>query len=154
MFRRIHFILPFIVLIVTTTLSGCDSKTAKAETISSFLEGIVQTEDAKINLNEPIPAFRQLAQKQAAKTIVLTKSNMSAALDEARQYKHAIIVVGKHTILKITDFDDCQKSTSWGAKMPYGEGYVQNDGMSNKSDYVNQIIGMPDKQTRWLFLFN
>lgn len=132
---------------------SCDSKTAKADTLTSFLEGVIDTQGSKINLNEPIISIRTLAQAQAEKSIQLSKANINAALNDAREYKYALIIVGKHTLLKITDFDDCKKSTSWGANMPYAEGYVQKDGLTKKSDYLNQLIGKPDSQSCVMYLF-
>lgn len=132
---------------------GCNSKTAKAETLTTFLEGVVDTQGTQINLNEPIISIKTIAQQQAVKTIQLSKANITAALNEAREYKYALIIVGKHTLLKITDFDDCQKSTSWGANMPYAEGYIQKDGLTKKSDYLNQLIGKPGSQACVMYLF-
>lgn len=154
MHRLIKAITFAIVIGCLSITYSCQSKTAKAETLTSFLEGVIETQGNPLNLKEPIISIKELAQKQATKTIQLSKLNIKSALEEARNYKCALIIVGKHTILKITDFDDCQKSTSWAANMPYGEGYIQNDGLSKKSDYINQLIGTPDKQSRWLFLFN
>jgi predicted DNA-binding protein (UPF0251 family) len=127
---------------------------SKTDTMTAFVEGIIELEGEKINDNEPLISIREIASKQAAKTIQITKGNIEPALQEARSYKHAIIMIGKHTIVKITDFNDCKKSTSWGTSMPYGKGYIQKNGLNSTSDYLNNIIGVPDKQARTLFLFN
>jgi len=101
----------------------------------------------------PIERFKVTAITKANKSIVLTKDNIKTALETAKQYKYAVIVVGKHTIVKITDHEKCKVSASWGACMPYVEGYVKKGELLPKADYANNIIGLPDAQERILYLF-
>ncbi|MGV8827286.1 MAG: hypothetical protein ACWA6U_03095 [Breznakibacter sp.] len=102
---------------------------------------------------QPIYAIASLAKRDADKTINLEPENIAKALEEAKNYEGAIIIVGNHTVVKITDFNDCKKSSSWKTNMPYGKGFVQNKGLNKCSDYLNQLIGQPDKQERVLYLF-
>lgn len=136
------------------TANQCQSPEAKAETLTGFVDEIIAIDATTMDLNKPIVSLIEAAKSQAQRSILLTKGNFSKSIEDAKQYKHALIFVGKHTIVKITDFDKTQKSTSWACAVPYGTGYIQNDGLDRKSDYINQIIGVPDNQTRWLFLFN
>lgn len=142
-------------VVLSLALNSCSSTpSSNAATLTNFVQDEISCGSFKVNLNEPIASITQLAREQANQTILLTKENITQALHEAQSHKHALIIVGKHTIVKITDFNDCQKSTSWGASMPYGVGYVKKGDLDKRSDYINQLIGMPDNQTRWLFLFN
>jgi len=34
-----------------------------------------------------------------------------------------------------------------------GEGYVQKSGLTNKNDYLNNIIGIPNSQERKVYFF-
>ncbi len=102
----------------------------------------------------PIENFKTIAKDNAKKTIKINKDNIVASLEEAKSYKHAVITVGMHTIVKITDLSNCKTSASWGACMPYAEGYVKKGSLKPKADYVNNIIGTPDSQERSLYLFN
>jgi hypothetical protein len=123
-------------------------------TIADFMGDAVIVDPGLLNENEPIVSLLGLAKEKASKTSLIKKENINALLAEAQQSKYAFIVVGKHTIVRITDFDDCKKSTSWGADMPYGKALVQKNGLNEKKDYINNIIGVPDNQPRWLLLFN
>lgn len=127
---------------------------SKATQINEFLSGILSVDATTINQNQPIADVSSIAKAAAAKTIKLAKENIEASLVEAKEYDNAIIIVGSHTIVKITDLDNCSPSASWATCMPMGEGYVQKGGALNHyEDYINNIIGVPDGQVRTLFLF-
>lgn len=51
-------------------------------------------------------------------------NDITEALKDA-QGKTCIIVVENHTIVKFSDLKKCSQLNSWGACMPYGEGYIQ-----------------------------
>ncbi|WP_452603223.1 hypothetical protein [Pontimicrobium sp. MEBiC06410] len=102
----------------------------------------------------PIENFKKTATTKANKSIVLTKANIKTALEDAKQYKHTVIVVGTHTIVKVIDYANCKVSASWGACMPYVKGYVKKGGLQPKIDYANNIIGLPDTQERVMYMFN
>jgi hypothetical protein len=147
------FLRAFWVLLLVGVVAGC-SPTPKTDTLSDFVGDAFTIEKDNVNETEPIMSILAVAKQQASKTILLKKENARAAFTEAQKHKNVFIVVGHHTIVKITDFTDCQKSTSWAAEMPYGVALVQNKGLNETSDYVNQIIGKPDNQTRWLLMFD
>ena len=91
----------------------------------------------------------------AYKKFTFSKYNIQSAIDEIAKYKHALIIVGRHTIAKITDAPNCKESGSWGACMPFGAGLIQKSGvLEPREDYINYIIGTPDSQERILYLFN
>ena len=70
--------------------------------------------------------------------------------------KHAIdaIISGNHTIITVIDYDNCKQSASWGACMPFTEGYIKKGKLEHQEDYMNNIVGLPDSQKRTAYLFN
>ena len=147
-------ILLFIFSIVV--LLSCENSTAnnkeKPNTVSLFLID-VQSILSDTNKN-PIVAFAEIAKDISVKEISLNKNNISNALEEAKEYSNAVIVVENHTIVKLISFDDCQQSGSWGVCMPKGEGFIKKGRLNYKSDYINNIIGTPSSKKVTLFLFN
>ena len=127
---------------------------SKVETLQSFLGDVISLDASTINTGEPLVTVSELAAGKAAKSIEITKENIESALATAKSYKTSIIIVGRHTIVKITDLDDCTQSGAWGTCMPKGVGYIQKSGELNKKEgYINNIIGIPDGQKRMLYLF-
>jgi len=137
------------------TLCSFAQEKTKVETLKTFLDGTITFQNSEVNESEPLIDIKALAEKQAEKKIALTKESISAALDDIKKYNHAIIIVGKHTIAKITDAPNCKDSGSWGACMPFGKGLIQKSGaFKAEENYINYIIGIPDSQERLLYLFN
>jgi len=136
-------------------ISSC-SKTTKQEVNDSpsipFLEDVKSLENKKYKT--PIITFKDFAISSAEKSIKLTKKNITASLTKAKEYKYCVIIVGVHTIVKISDLKNCKQSGSWGACMPFAEGYIKKGGLKYKKDYINNIIGLPDSQERTMYLFN
>ena len=102
----------------------------------------------------PIISFKNFADSEADKSIILSKKNITPSLIKAKQYKYCIIIVGAHTIVKILDFKNCKQSGSWGTCMPIAEGYIKKGSLKYKKDFINNIIGLPDNQERIMYLFN
>jgi len=128
---------------------------SKIETLQQFLGNVITLDKQTANLQEPIETVAELASEKAAKTIELTAENIEQALATAKSYKTALIIVGVHTIVKITDFADCVQSGAWKTCMPAGAGFIQKNGVLHKKEgYINFIIGIPDGQKRVLYLFN
>ena len=128
---------------------------SKVETLQSFLGDVISLDATTINTGEPLVTVSGLAAEKAAKSIEITKENIESALATAKSYKTSIIIVGRHTIVKIIDLSDCVQSGAWGTCMPKGVGYIQKAGvLIEKEGYINNIIGIPDGQKRTLFLFN
>lgn len=128
---------------------------SKAETLQAFLGNALTLDMETVNQGEPIISISEAANKNAAKSIVITKDNIESALAEAKNYKTSFIIVGNHTIVKITDLADCTQSGAWGTCMPKGIGYIQKSGELNKNEgFINNIIGIPDGQVRTLYLFS
>ncbi len=147
---KTNFIL---LLLVSIFALNSNAQQAKDEVIKEFTSNVVSYENEEVNIYSPISSFNKIAYKQAAKSIVLTKDNMAASLEEAAGYKTCIITVGVHTIVKVTDMNKKIMSGSWGCKIPYGEGYVQKGNLNKKEDYLNNIIGVPNSQRRMMYLF-
>ncbi len=137
----------FAILVLSVTYSKAQG--SAAETMKQFLKDIPALASEKITTIGDLSAA---SKTKASKTIDLSKENMAEALKEA-QGKTCIIVVENHTIVKFNDVKKCNFSGSWGACMPYGEGYIQNVSLKSVNDYINNIIGKPDTQKRVLFLF-
>ncbi len=150
--KNFKTLVPFICAVAMLLLTNCSSGEKKQDT--RFNGDILNMEDSLMDSRQPIKTIASLAKRDAEKIINLHPANIAQALEEAKSYAEAIIIVGNHTVVKITDFNDCKKSSSWKTNMPYGKGYVQNKGLNKCSDYLNQLIGQPDKQTRVLYLFH
>lgn len=126
----------------------------KSVTLQKFLSGVMAIDASGVNSSEPIGEIARLAADRSVKNMELTKDNIEAALDEAASYSHALIIVGSHTVAMITDLNDCRQSGAWAACMPMGKGYVQKSGtLYEKQDYINNIIGIPDQQSRTVYFF-
>ncbi len=142
-------------MVMFFNLNLVGQSTSKVETLTTFLDGITAFQEADFSEAEPLADIKILADTKAAKKIVLTKESIQTALDELANYNKAIIIVGNHTIVKITDHKNCKASGAWGAFMPFGKGLIQKAGVFEPSeDYINNIIGIPDGQERILYLLN
>lgn len=134
----------------TTNNTVNTTKKSTNNTSIAFLENIKNLE--KDTATNPVDNFKKEATPVAKKVINITKTNIKDALATAKNYKHAVITVEDHTIVKL-DLEDCKPSGSWGACMPKAEGYIKKGTLQYQNDYANNIIGLPDGQTRLLFLF-
>ncbi len=151
-YMRTIFLASFLILIMNfTSLNAQDSK---ASTIKDFLKDVISLENENISNVTPIKSFNEIAKTKAEDAIIITKENIGEALKEAQQYKYCVVTVGLHTIVLVSDLENCKQSGSWGICMPYGEGYIQKGSLSPQKDYINNIIGVPDAQERMMFLFN
>ena len=139
---------------------GCNSKTDvnleedqfQHNTVSKFLIDVKSLE-SDTNTN-PIVAFKDLAEEIAEDKIVVSKKNIKKVLIMSKEYSNCVIVTGNHTIVKILSFDNCQQSSSWKACMPTVEGYIKKGKLNYKKDFMNNVIGKPDKQERVAYFFN
>jgi hypothetical protein len=143
----------FIVAVFLATQSFAQE--TKVDILRQFAGDLITIDTKTADQAEPLVTMSQLAAAKAAKSIELTKENIKQALATAKDYKTAIIIVGRHTIVRITDDDDCTPSGSWGACMPKGTGYIQKGGVFHqKEGYINNIIGVPDGQKHVMYLFD
>lgn len=138
----------FSVLILSCGKEKTTSNGSEMNTYLDELSNIEQIEKA------PIQTLTSLAKEHASNRISIKKGNMKAALEKAQEFKHALLLVGNHTVVKITNYKDCLQSGSWGTCMPMAEGYIKKGKLNYKKDYINNIIGLPDNQERTLYLFN
>ncbi|MCU4164517.1 hypothetical protein [Carboxylicivirga caseinilyticus] len=125
----------------------------KVETLTEFLDGIIKFENATIQEGTPIADIKELAAAQADKMMDLNKETVAEVLETANDYHFCVITVGVHTIARITDLENCQQSGSWGQCMPMSEGFVQKNGLTDKNEYLNNIIGIPNSQERKVYFF-
>jgi len=131
---------------------GTDNRSTEVELL---VKNVLACNTDQLDKDEPIVSVLDLAYQQAKKAIPVSSSNIKSVLDEAKQYKTLLLVVGNHTLVKITDLENCEKSTSWGCCMPMGVAITQKSGeMKKRKDYINHLIGTPDSQIRTVFLFD
>lgn len=144
-------ILLLVSIIIGFSWAGCQSK---SQDVDRMIRDVLKYEPSQLEIDEPIKVVLELAASQAEKSFSLTKSNVSEVVSEMKNYPVCLIIVGHHTLVRITDAQDCSKSTSWGCCMPQGTSLTQKDGkMVRRRDYINSIIGQPDKQSRKVFFF-
>jgi predicted transcriptional regulator YdeE len=138
---------------------GCNSKTdvnpeedqVQDNIVSKFLIDVKSLE-SDTNTN-PIVAFKDLAEEIAEDKMIVSKKNIKKVLIKSKEYSNCVIVTGNHTIVKILSFDNCQQSGSWKACMPTVEGYIKKGKLNYKKDFMNNVIGKPDKQERVAYFF-
>lgn len=143
-----------LIVLAFFSVNLCAQSATKAETLKSFLNGVITFNAEDINQHEPLITIRELAETNADKSIQLTKENIESSITEMKDFSNAVIIVGKHTIAKISNIEECQQSGAWGACMPKATGFVQKQGqLISHDNYLNFIIGVPDSQERTLYLF-
>ena len=146
-----------ILLFASSVIIGCDSKTKfegdgnENNVVSNFLSDVKSLE-IDTNTNS-IVAFKELAEEIADNKMVVSKKNIKKVLIKSKDYSNCVLVTGNHTIVKIISFDNCQKSGSWKACMPFVEGYIKKGKLNYKKDYMNNVIGTPDGQDRVAYFF-
>lgn len=149
--KKNSFLLLCIVMVIIGFSCTSNNKPGK---LKGFVSDAVQLDPELFTGSEPISQIAAKLGESADKTMVINKSNITEVLEEAKNYGKVFIVVENHSIVKITDFNDCQKSTAWGACMPKGASLIQKSGNFEKeSDYINNLIGKPDNQIRKIYLF-
>jgi len=170
--RHLYFIITFSLLVVSckddtktnksvdeikteaSSTSSPKTNTSKNKTnnssIQKYLNNFKSLEDT--SNGNPIDNFMAAANENNAKIIVLTKENVTSSFAKAKDYKHAYLIVKNHTIVTIPDFTDCKPSGSWGTCMPMGIGYIKKGAMQPKEDYINNIIGRPNKDQKLVLI--
>lgn len=150
-------------IIILTTILSCQPKnktaevntetetTSKTTIVSDFLTDISSLE--KIEGENPIVLFQSAAENKADKVMTISKENIEEVLTTAKDYNNLVIITGDHTLVKVTDVENCKPSGSWAACMPFGSGYIKKGALSFKEDYINNIIGLPDSQVRKAYFF-
>jgi len=146
-------ILPFIFLafIACNNDNTTTNSDGENSVVTNFLKEVRSFE--AIEDKAPISYFEGLANNTANETMNLSEGNIQDIIDAAKNYTHCVIIVEDHTIIKLVSLDDCKQSGSWGACMPMAEGYIKKGELEYQEDYMNNIIGLPDSQTRTAYLF-
>ena len=101
-------------LILIMTFPSMKAQDNRASTIKDLLQDVISLESENISNVTPINSFNEIAKTKAKKTIVITKENIGEALIEAKQNKYCVVTVGLHTIVLVTDIENCIQSGSWG----------------------------------------
>lgn len=142
-----------LILSMSAYTSPLSTSTQDSDLIANFLADTKSLE--AVGPANPIILFSNQAADAAAVQKELTKDNIQEILTEAKSFKHLVIITGSHTIVKVTDLENCRQSGSWGTCMPMGEGYIRRQGaLEFQQDYLNNIIGIPGSQTRTAYFFN
>jgi len=145
------FLLLFVVILI---IGYSCSQNKKPEKLKGLVGDVIEIDTELLSGSEPISQIATKLENSADKTIIFSKSNITQTLEEAQNYSKVFIVVADHTLIKITDFKDCQKSTAWGTCMPKGTSLIQKSGdFEKESDYINNLIGKPDNQKRKMYFF-
>ena len=143
-----------IILCFVFTFQLVNAQSDLTSQIKNLVGDIIDIHNENISTQNPLKSINEIAEKEADTVIYITKENISSAFKKAKEYKYAILTVENHTIVRITAPKNTVLSGSWAAKMPYGKGYVKkNIKLTFYENHLNFIIGIPDKQTRRLFLF-
>ena len=156
--RTINYI--SFLFITFLVIIACDSKTDlnpeadknEDNIVSKFLRDVKSLE-SDTNTN-PIVIFKELAEEMAEERMFVSKKNIKKVLIKTKEFSNCVIVTGKHTIVKIISFENCQQSGSWEACMPTVAGYIKKGKLSFKNDFMNNVIGTPDKQERVAYFFS
>ncbi|MBS2097396.1 hypothetical protein [Carboxylicivirga linearis] len=147
-------LLKFVFLMSFVSFINLHAQT-NAERVSSLFSNVLDLSNAKLNADRPIANINQLAAHQADTMFILNKENATSVFDLAKNYNYCIISVERHTVVLVDGWNDCIQSGSWNYCMPKGKGFIQRSGeMTEKEDYINNIIGMPNSQRRTVFLIN
>lgn len=123
------------------------------DSITIFLDGVINFEDVSVHEHNPIITVNELAPEQADEVLEFTDENIGETFKKAQDFTHALITVDDHTLVLVTDWENCKQSGAWGICMPYGEGYILRGEMEKLEDHINNIIGLPNDAIRTLYLF-
>ena len=144
-------------IIILFVLSGLASQAQNTKIIvlKQFLIDIIKLDGKALDKQQPIISINEIAKSKAEKSIDLNSESIGKALVEAKNYKHCLISVNGHTLVKVLSFKNTSPSGAWHAAMPLCKGYIQKSGvLHEKKDYLKNIIGRPDSQIRTMYLFN
>lgn len=144
---------------------ACDSDKTKTTTTeisntphkTSVVNTFLKNPEALADFEHPIQRFKEEATKKASTIIDFNKDNLGSILKEASgSAKTYVFLVADHTLVKLTDINNTKRSGSWGLAMPLVSGYIKKktEGMVYQEDYMNQLIGIPDGQTRIVYIFD
>jgi hypothetical protein len=134
---------------VVTSKQPTNSTNSKKD-ITPFLNNF---DHFKKNEQTSIAQFEKLAIAAADEKIALTAENIEMSIANAKNYSHAYILLGSYTIIEITDFKNCEFSKSWNICAPKGRSYTKKGNLVYDADYINNLMGVPDKRSRVLYLF-
>lgn len=146
------FLMLLVTLCVACNNSNKTIEDSEQNIVTNFLKDVTSFENTEIK--NPIAKFKEIAKNEAMMILSLDKSNVDNIITEAKQFKYCVITTGNHTIIKITDRNDCLQSGSWGVCMPKAEGYINKGRYTFTEDYANNLIGFSDDQERKAYFFN
>jgi len=145
----------FIIILFVLTSYSSQAQNTKIIVLKQFLTDIIKLDGKVLDKEQPIASINEIAKLKADKTIEINYETIGNALLEAKNYKHCLISVDGHTLLKVVSFKDSSLSGTWHVATPLCKGYVQKSGvLYEKKDYLKNLIGSPDSQIRTMYLFN
>lgn len=141
-------------LIFVALISACSSSNSESNPSNdSIALNFVNNIESLNSVKDPIKSFIASANIASSKTSALNKENAGSVFEELSNYKSFVVVVEDHTVVLVTNVQDCKQSGSWGACMPKGNGYIKKGELVYQEDYINNIIGRPDSQKRTVYFF-
>lgn len=145
----------FIIIFFVLSSLTSQAQNTKIIVLKQFLIDIIKLDGKALDKQQPIISINEIAKSKAEKSIDLNSESIGKALVEAKNYKHCLISVNGHTLVKVLSFKNTSPSGAWHAAMPLCKGYIQKSGvLHEKKDYLKNIIGRPDSQIRTMYLFN
>ena len=145
----------FIIILLFACSLSSQAQDTKIAILKQFVSDVIAIDAKTLNQQLPIISINEIAQEKADKAIEINRESISKSLLEAKNYKHCLISVDGHTIVRVISFTDSSPSGAWRASMPLCKGYVQKSGvLYEKKDYLKNLIGRPDSQVRMMYLFN
>lgn len=143
-----------IVLLVAFSLPS-QAQNTKTAILEQFISDIITIDGESLDQQQPIITINEIAQAKADKAIEITRESIGRSLLEAKRFKHCLISIDGHTLIRVMNFKDNSPSGAWHTAMPFCKGYIQRSGLLyEKEDYLKNIIGRPDSQVRMMYLFN
>lgn len=148
-----------ILLLVVASLASCnsDSGSSNGEGNKSIAFRFMDNPAVLLEVEgNPIITLKENAEATADEVLSLDRANVKEVIAGMKNSSSWLIIVGDHTAVRSVKGAeaDCKVSGSWGECMPLVEGYVRSDGaMKAHGDYMNNVIGLPDDQERWVFLY-
>lgn len=142
------------ILLVACSLSS-QAQNTKIAVLKQFISDVIKIDASKLNQQQPIISINEIAKAKAIKSFEINRENINQSLVEAKEYKHCLITVDGHTLIKVIDFKNSSPSGAWRTAMPMSKGYIQKAGvLHEKKGYLKNLIGRPDSQIRMMYLFN
>lgn len=144
------------VIWVMILLIGCKNDTRKIDNNKQLVKNfLAQPNSIRITTHQnPIAEFNAISRKMAHDYAIMQKSTTDSLLKMSALYRHTVIVIEDHTILKLIEPDSCMPSNAWKACMPKGIGFKRTENkLVPQKGFLQYIIGNPDSKRRIIYFF-